>query len=86
MAFKYGKHSSIPQPIYCTLVQLPSVSTHKSTALNLHRVRNVNILYSKWHNGFCTVTLISIWVLGKEKVREIEKERGEGEWHFWLNK
>ena len=30
---------------------------HKSTALKFHRVRNVNILYSKWHNGFCTVTL-----------------------------
>ena len=30
---------------------------HKSTALNFHRVWNVNILYSKWHNGFCTMTL-----------------------------
>ena len=57
MAFKSSRYSSIPQPLYCTLVQLPSVSTQKSTTLNLHRVQNVNILYSKWHNGFCTVTL-----------------------------
>ena len=57
MAFKSGRYSSITQPLYCTLVQLPSVSTHKLTALNLHRVQNVNILCSKWHNGFCIMTL-----------------------------
>ena len=57
MAFKAGRYSSITQPLYCTLVQLPSVSTHKLTALNLHRVQNVNILCSKWHNGFCIMTL-----------------------------
>ena len=59
MAFKFGRYLSITQPLYCTLVQLPSISTHKSTALNLHRVRNVNILCSKWHKGFYTVTLLN---------------------------